>query len=181
MESLVTKNLAFYLLIITSCYTAVCEEDKKMENTQSDQPYYAYAGFGAADQGDDVFRPGFSMGFGLKKHLNFSMLYYGRTFSTVKEDTILISGYTTIGNYREYWIHPRIGVTLMNERIKVKSKSQDNFNIGGLFGASIGLPMGGRFYGKLNWDNHLFLAGEGGLLLANGRKQSIALAIGSYF
>ena len=69
----------------------------------------------------------------------------------------------------------------MDERIKVGSEQEDNFNIGAMAGATLTPPLDSDFYVKLNWDNHLFLAGEGGILLANGRKQSINVVVGSYF
>ena len=63
------------------------------------------------------------------------------------------------------------------------NRSEENYNIGGVFGVSAGLPkIAEPLYLSVSWDSHLFPAGvNGGLLLSTARKQSIMFNMGATF
>ena len=144
-------------------------------------------GLSAIEEGDDRLRPGVMLHTGYKRWMG-RFFYYGRKFGPVTERTYLLSATRKFDLYRMFGINflrAGIGAAIMDESIEISfagdsknSDSEHNFNLGFNFGIYGNIPIPGPVFVRLSMETHLFLAGQAGILLANGRKQMITLASG---
>jgi hypothetical protein len=152
------------------------------------------AGFALIEEGDDRTRPGIAVHAALTDFYMARAYYYGREFGPVREETYLLAAGRRFGLFKSNYVVANVGVCAMDERIKLsfddtdnsavgpsRDRTEENFNFGGTFGISAGLPKSASpLYVGVSWDSHVFPAGlAGGLFLSSGRKQTISILMGA--
>ncbi len=146
-------------------------------------------GFSAIEEGDDRFRPGILVDMSSGEVWRSRAYYYGRKYGPITERTMLISVYRYLDIMRVFntnFLRASVGGVVMNERTELDFKEdedevENNFNLGATIGVHTYIKIGDSFFVQGSVESHLFLAGLGGILLANGRKQMISLASGAVF
>lgn len=144
-------------------------------------------GLSAIEEGDDRFRPGLAIHAGLARIWYGRAFLYGRDFGPVKERTYILSAGRKLNLFQMFgikFLRAGLGLALMDEHIEIDipgdsehSLTEDNFNFGGtagIYGSFLPRP----FLLQLSVESHVFLAGEAGILLANGRKHIITVTAG---
>lgn len=152
------------------------------------------AGFALIEQGDDRGRPGLAVHGAFNEFYLGRGYYYGRDFGPIREDTYLLAFSRRFGLFKSNYISGHVGACAMNERITLRfraedstdagagrNRSEDNYNVGGVFGITAALPKSASpLYAGISWDSHVFPAGlNGGLFLASGRKQAVSIYLGA--
>lgn len=146
------------------------------------------AGFAAIEEGDDRIRPGVMLHMAPNSFYSGRFYYYGRDNGPASERTFLLSADRRVGVKSSKYLEATYGIALMNEQINLEfadsdafDASENNYNVGGHLGIQADLPAPGPLHMSVSWDSHLFLAGQGGLFLATGRKMTISLMMGAKF
>ena len=138
---------------------------------------------GAIEEGDERYRPEWIGRCLIKNTTLVELHYYGRSQGRVRQSTLML---TTTYNYpllASKLFSARIGGALSRDQTVIRSSdpdvatlSRDAYNLGPYLG--LGMKLGGKIVGTLDWNNAQFLAGSAGILLATARKQSISLGVG---
>lgn len=146
------------------------------------------AGFSAIEEGDDRIRPGVMVHMAANPFYSGRLYYWGRDMGAIKERTYLLSVDRRWGTHRSKYLEAALGAALMDEQIEVDFSSTDefdasehNYNLGAHFGVTMTPPMPGPLHFAVSWDSHVFLAGQGGLFLATGRKMTLSVMMGAKF
>lgn len=141
-------------------------------------------GASVIEEGDDRPRIGGLVHIGFGDGYRGRLHVYGRDIGPVQQRTFLVSGVRHFTPFKSPMLKAAVGAALMNERITIDyasdsslSTSENNFNLGGVFGLSLQVPKGPLYF-SMDWDAHVFPAGAAGIFLATGRKQTISIAMG---
>ncbi len=142
------------------------------------------SGVSIIEEGDDRPKVGGLLHVGISEAYRARLHFYGRDIGPVKERTFLLSGIRHMTPFKSPNFRVALGAAVMNERITINyptdsaaNISEDNVNIGGVFGLGW-LISKGPLYFSVDWDAHVFPAGAAGIFLATGRKQTISMAMG---
>jgi len=146
-------------------------------------------GISAIEEGDDRFRPGILLDMSLGETWRSRIFYYGRKYGPITEQIVLVSAYRYLDVMRVFntnFLRASVGGVVMNERTELDFKEdedevENNFNLGAVIGVHTYTKIGDSFFIQGSMESHIFLAGMGGVLMANGRKQMISLASGVVF
>jgi len=155
----------------------------------SAQAFELGMGFSAIEEGDDRFRPGILLDMSHGETWRGRIFYYGRKYGPITERVVLVSAYRYLDVMKMFnnsFLRASVGGVVMNERTELdfredEDEVENNFNMGVVIGVHTYTRIGESFFIQGSMDSHIFLAGEGGLLMANGRKQMISLASGVVF
>jgi hypothetical protein len=145
-------------------------------------------GFAAIEEGDDRIRPGLMLHMAPHPFYAAKFYHWGRDMGAIKERSYMLSVDRRWATHRSKFFEAAFGAVLLDEQITIDFESNDdfdtdehNYNLGGHFGMSMTPPIPGPLFMSVSWDSHVFLAGQGGLFLATGRKMSVSLIMGAKF
>ena len=145
-------------------------------------------GYAALEEGDERLRPAFAFHATINPQYFFRAYYWGRDYGPVQERGTLISFNYRKSVFSSQKLFAHFGAAAMNEQVKIDYKEDDKDddfeqspNLGGVVGVNYSLRDFAPFLVQVSWDSHLFLAGQGGLFMVTGRKQTMSLAAGVVF
>lgn len=140
-------------------------------------------GVSSVDEGDDRLRPAFVVHAGNGTNFYARYFLYGRKFSTVVERTQMGSLNYAWPLFSGTW-RAGLGLAQLSESITIKAiddsdepLSETNYNTGMSFGL-FWIPNIKPTHVSIGWESHLFLAGQAGLFLSTGRKESFSFVVG---
>lgn len=144
-------------------------------------------GYAALEEGDERLRPAYAFHAGLTPNYFFRSYFWGRDYGPVKERGMLLSFNHRYGIFNSRALQANLGVAILNERVELDfegsedDESEQSGNLGAAVGLQYGMKITNRFIVHAAWDSHLFLAGQGGIFLVTGRKQTISMTAGVAF
>jgi len=148
-------------------------------------------GLASVEEGDDRHRPAVLAHMDLFENWFGRLYYYGREKGPVTERTAIVSVNYKLDVFRQFQMHfmqANIGLSAMNEQTEIhfsgdseNSTTENAGNFGFVFGALANIPIPDPLFMTFNWESHVFLAGQAGIFLANGRKQAFSLITGIGF
>lgn len=155
------------------------------------QAFVLAVGAGIVEQGDDRLEPAAAAILAVSESLALTAEAWGRSYGPVTQSTIMGSAVRSFAVGKSGLLSAHLGGTLMDEATTIKysnpaysglNERKDAINLGANFGVSLNLPKSlSPLHGELSWDSHVFAAGgQGGLFLASGRKQVIAVLVGMH-
>lgn len=141
------------------------------------------AGVSSVDDGDDHMRPALVGHLGVGEKFYARYFYYGRKFSTVTEKTQLGSVNYRFPVFGTAWFGG-IGMAELAESTRIKDNTgvgedidETNFNTGIALGFFWSPPIKPVMV-TVGWESHLFPAGEAGIFLSTGRKETLSITLG---
>lgn len=149
-------------------------------------------GLSAIEEGDDRYRPGVLLHVSPRSGFYGRMFYYGRKYGPLIERNFLMSVNAEIDAFRMMranFLKGSLGLVFMNQQTELQfdgadsdeSEVENSPNGGFVFGLHATAPFKGPVFLKMSVESHMFLAGEAGILLANGRKHMVSLISGVKF
>ncbi len=142
-------------------------------------------GLASVEEGDDRHRPAVMGHYGFLEKYFVHGYYFGRQKGPVTERSLILSANRYINIFGQFgweFLKGSFGVTYLYEYIEIKfagdsknSSTENAFNFGLNLGLHGFVPLSGPFFVGGTWESSLFLAGEAGILMTTGRKQSIAV------
>ena len=141
------------------------------------------AGVSTVDDGDDRLRPALLGHLGIGQAFYARYFYYGRKFATVTEKTHLGSLNYRFPVFGTAWFGG-VGLAQLAESTRIKDNTgveedidETNYNTGIALGFFWSPPIKPVMV-TVGWESHLFPAGEAGIFLSTGRKETLSVALG---
>lgn len=141
------------------------------------------SGVSSVDEGDDRLRPAFVAHLGVGDNFYARYFLYGRKFSTVVERTQMGSLNYAWPLFKGSW-RAGLGIVELSESTTINDPdssepivSETNYNTGMSFGL-FWVPSIKPMHVSIGWESQLFLAGQAGLFLSTGRKESFSFVLG---
>lgn len=143
-------------------------------------------GIAALEEGDDRLRGSLLAQVGFNKIYAGRLYFASRKMGPVSDQTIILAGIRRWALFKSPYLKADVGPVVMNESYQIGfdqeadgafDRNENNFNIGALAGLTLSLPSAKLLF-ELSWNSHIFPAGIAGILLASGRKQTLAMTIG---
>lgn len=144
-----------------------------------------YLSTATCNEGDDHWRPSLGIELILLDHYSYKGYVYGRTFSHIREIT-LINSFAYIFDILNNYLFTTIGPSILTESTYIDKQitsnqqtlNKTNYNVGIILGLTYKMKFSSFNIG-FNWDSHIYTAGLSSIFLVTGRKQIISLTIGT--
>lgn len=138
------------------------------------------------EETDDILKPSVGFEVSAKSGLSSALTYWGRDFGPVSERRYLLTVFYKFQPLKSKLIRASLGGSVLNEITSINydspydhlSVEDVEYNLGGLFGVYFRFFEGASYLFEGHWESSIFPAGQAGMLLVTGRKQTIGLSFG---